>query len=275
MKKLRLLIIDCYSLNRRIQFYNHNIEFASKLYSNFLTKNYKDKFNYDVIYPCNQNLRNLDLNNYIGAIWTGSSHSVYNKNEEVDNCKYLLNRIIDNNINSFGSCFALQLFAHQLGGNVTESKKGYKIGISRNIKIENQHYIYNQKNDSFNAFSSHNDSVVKISKYGTILAKNEHSIQSAVFNVNNTELVGVQYHPEYNINYFGKYLYLRKKKFKKLIFHNNILFNEYVNFLYNYNENENNREYKNIFGITNDLINEENRTLEIKNWLDNLYNLKI
>ena len=267
MNKLRLLIVDCYSLTRRLQFFTNNMPFASKLFTNIVNHYYKDKFDYDIIYPGNATFEIPDMKYYSGVIWTGSSYSVYNNHEYVMNSKILLDEAIENQVNCYGSCYGFQLFADRLGGKVEKSNKGREIGIIRDINIVEDHYIYKNKKKIFNTLGSHSDSVVDISPYGKVLSYNNFSIQAGVFNVNNTELVGVQYHPEYDLDYFFNYMKLRKNKLiRNNNFDNGTLFDIYINGL----KNRACLSNRNIFGITDDVIIDDIRRLEILNWLNKL-----
>ena len=264
-----LLIIDCYTKPKQIEFLKNNMLLASSLYRNVINQ-YFD-CNFTILNPCYDNfcLSDLNVNNINGAIFTGSSYSVYDKNQHVENCKQVFHKLSNSNINMFGSCFGLQLFVQETGGVVEKSSKGREIGICRDIYITNtNHYIYENKRNLFNSIASHGDHVTSL-KNGIILSYNNHSIQSCELKYNNTNIIGVQYHPEYTLEYLGKYLKIRKKTFfEKHVYNDNELFDIFVNYLIE--GTFTNKQYNDMFNIPTELINNKYNHREIINWVNNL-----
>lgn len=266
-----LLIIDCYTKPKQIEFLRNNMLLASSLYKNVINQYFNCKFT--ILNPCYDNfcISSLNLNNINGAIFTGSSYSVYDNHQHVENCKQVFHKLINSNITMFGSCFGLQLFVQETGGIVEKSLKGREIGIGRNIEIvDSTHYLYKNKNKKniFNSISSHGDHITSLNN-GVILSYNNHSIQSCELNYKNTNMIGVQYHPEYTLEYLGKYLKIRKKTlFEQNIFNNNELFDIFVNYLIE--GNFTNKQYNNMFNLPTELINDKYNHREIINWINNL-----
>ena len=278
MNPLRLLIIDCYSKLKQQEFTKNRLKMACQLYqlniSNILPPN---NFTIKYLFPGNENFTFPKKYDYDGAIFTGSSYSVYDNNQDVIKYKKILDDLIENEIDCFGSCFGLQLFANQLGGKVIKSPKSREIGIARNIKVIKKIGLYKDKSNYFNAVCSHQDSVIDVSKYGEILTMNNHSIQSVKFSINNSTLYGVQYHPEYNLEYLGDYLNLRKDKLlKENIFKDRELLESYIIYLQNIHKKHifNKYDILNIFNFSDDLMNDYIRTLEIRNWIRIISNKK-
>ena len=186
----------------------------------------------------------------------------------------------------FGSCFGLQLFAQETGGVVDKSQKGREIGICRDIIVRNpHHYLYkhkfskitnlslettivNKHHNQFNSICSHNDNIKTI-RNGIILSYNKHSIQSCEFTYNNTKLIGVQYHPEYTLEYLGRYLQIREKSlFENGVFTNKQLFDLYVNYLIEGKYQI--KQLNEMFNISNELLHQKYNHYEIINWVNNL-----
>ena len=81
---------------------------------------------------------------------------------------------------------------------------------------------------------------------------------------------GFQYHPEYNIDYMCQYLNIRKKTLiKNNIFDNNYNIDLSIDLLQNLKNSDNsyNLDIIKILGVDDNFIDDDYRTLEIKNWI--------
>ena len=286
----RFLIVDCYTKSKQFEFMKNHMLTASSLYKNIITR-YFDNCEFKTIHPCyndfiisNQLMNDFDKIN--GVIFTGSSYSVYDNHKHIQNCKNLFHTLVNYEIPMFGSCFGLQLFAQETGGKVEKSPNGREIGICRDIIVRNPcHFLYkhklskitnlspettiiNEYKNQFNSICSHSD-YVKTIKNGTILSYNRHSIQACEFTYRNTKMIGVQYHPEYTLEYLGKYLQIRKKSlFKNEVFTNKQLFDLYVNYLIEGKYQI--KQLNEMFNISNELLNQKYNHYEIINWINHL-----
>ena len=272
----KILIIDCYTKEKHLQFMKNNMLIASSLYKNIIS-NYCNNIEFTVLNPCYNDFElpiDNNLKNINGVIFTGSSYSVYQDNKHVNNCKKLFHKILEHKIDTFGSCFGLQLFVQETGGIIGKSKKGREIGICRDIIVNNpNHYLFNNKiinqANIFNSICSHEDEIVNLNN-GTILSYNNHSIQSCEINYKDTNLIGVQYHPEYTLQYLGQYLQIRKNQlFQNKIVTDEVLFDLFTNYLIE--GKYDNKQYNNFFNLPNELIIEKRNHTEIINWVNNLH----
>lgn len=263
MKKISFLIVDSYPLSKRIEFYNNGLLLANQLYRNKLEKYKPDSYNfkYKVLYPSNENFNIYDVNfkKYDLAVITGSSLSIYDKNQQVKNNINLVKTLLNNKIPCFGSCWGMQMLAYLSGGNVMKSDYR-ELGFGRNITINNNKNIYKDIGN-FTSLVSHGDNVVNIDQ-SSILSYNNHSIQAIKTNIKGIDHYGVQYHPEYNLEYLYQYLNLRKTKFINQNIINKKKLDYYLDGLQMLIKEPNNKELKMIFNIN--LTNGK----EIKNWLD-------
>lgn len=291
---LRLLLVDTYPLQSRIQFNKNRIPLASLLYKNCIervcNKKYSDtKLIFNTIYPTEMdkdNINNINnINSYDGALWTGSSLNIDDRTQKntINNQMKLIEKMFENKIPSFGSCWALQLLATMQGGICKEMDKPREFGFSRKIELTDKgrkHSLYKNKNNVFDSFGNHSYEVVYVPDSVNILSTSQYcKTQSISVKENNTEFCSTQYHPEYTLPYIAELFLQRKKK----AIDNHLFFNEYdINrFCNNLNYIENNKNKSGserysthpitwLYGIDNDILSQEYLSLEIENWVDTI-----
>ena len=173
------------------------------------TESLKDSLNFfsrdlkfDVVNPSSD--ENLDifkdkLSKYDGLIWGGSSLNIYNDTPEIrrqiefmKECQKKVKKIL-------AICWGMQVAVTAAGGEVKKADESH-IGIANQITINNaglKHPIYKDKEKKFNSPAFNFDEVKTLPKNGICLASNKiNKIQSLYFKVNESEIWGLQYHPE-------------------------------------------------------------------------------
>ena len=233
------------------------------------TESLKDSLNYftneltfDVVNPSSdQNIQLISdkLQKYDGLIWGGSSLNIYNDTPEIRrqiefmrDCQKKVKKIL-------AICWGMQVAVTAAGGQVKKASNSH-IGIANEIEInENglKHPLYINKEKKFNSPAFNFDEVVKLPKNGICLASNKiNKIQSLYFEINNTKVWGLQYHPEITYEKMISLIQFRKDR---LI--------------------ENRKVFKNITDVEKHILfikkeilvtNKKKRMLELKNWLNQL-----
>ncbi len=233
------------------------------------TESLKDSLNYftneltfDVVNPSSdQNIQLISdkLQKYDGLIWGGSSLNIYNDTPEIRkqiefmrDCQKKVKKIL-------AICWGMQVAVTAAGGQVKKASNSH-IGIANEIEInENglKHPLYINKEKKFNSPAFNFDEVVKLPKNGICLASNKiNKIQSLYFEINNTKVWGLQYHPEITYEKMISLIQFRKDRLIK-----------------------NRKVFKNITDVEKHILfikkeilvtNKEKRMLELKNWLNQL-----
>ena len=264
MKKL--LIVDGNSLEG-----NLNIKkFKGLTYVPLFTKtiNKCGQYKIDAIYPTKKNFilpRINDLKQYDGILWTGSSLSINATWEFIESQIKLCELCFQSQTPIYGSCWGLQVAVYTAGGKVAVSKDGYEIGIMENLKLTDEgknHFLFKNKNNPISSFCVHKDYIEQIPQNSIILAYNSFCpVQALEIKYKGGVFVGVQYHPEFDINQMLS-TYERLK--------NTLYENQYFNSKRDYAKEINDLKNKIETNIDAFYNNEVYRILEIKNWLDTL-----
>ena len=154
-------------------------------------------------------------------------------------------------------CWGLQVCSTAAGGKVNPGKYGAHIGIASDIIINNEgekHFIYKDKKKIFTSPAFNFDEVSILPKNAILLSSDKvNNVMGVSFNAGNSEIIGLQYHPDYEYHQMIKLIAGRKKG----LFVNKNFLNEakYQNHI-SYIESE------------NELLNFNDRTCEVRNWLN-------
>ena len=179
---------------------------------------YPDKFEFDVVNPSsdhNINKYSSKLEKYDGLIWGGSSLNIYNDTDEIrrqidfmKECQKKVRKIL-------AICWGMQVAVTAAGGEVKKADNS-NIGIANDVKINEtglDHPLYKDKDKIFNTPAFNFDEVVKIPDNGICLASNKiNNVQSLYFEINETKVWGLQYHPEITYEKMISLIEFRKEK---------------------------------------------------------------
>jgi len=130
--------------------------------------------------------------------------------------------------------------------------------------------MYKGKDSIFDAFCWHYDDTETLPTNAKILASNNISaVQSIAFDINDSNIWAVQYHPEFDPLWMVGLMKQREEiLLKESAFSEKKYFDEELNFFSNYkNLDDKNSNYK-----YKDLINIKKHTLELSNWIDQIKN---
>ena len=216
----------------------------------------------DVVNPSsdeNIQLYNNKLHTYDGLIWGGSSLNIYNDTPEIRKQIEFMKNCQNKVKNILAICWGMQVAVTAAGGQVKKANNPH-IGIAKEIILNKNglnHNLYKDKDSQFNSPAFNFDEVVKIPKNGICLASNKvNKVQSLYFEINQTKIWGLQYHPEITYEKMISLINFRKKR---LIETRKVFKNE--------NDIENH-----VSLIENEILtsDKEKRMLELKNWLKSI-----
>ena len=223
---------------------------------------YNKNLKINVINPCLE----LDLNEiipklrtYDGLIWGGSSLNIYNDTPEIRRQIEFMKECQKKVKNILAICWGMQVAVTAAGGEVKKAD-GSHIGIANEIIINKDglnHPLYKNKENKFNSPAFNFDEVKTLPKNAICLASNKiNKVQSLYFKVNETNVWGLQYHPEITYEKMISLIEFRKDRLieNRKVFKSESDVENHVSFI----KNEISKS------------NKEKRMVELKNWLDYL-----
>ena len=220
--------------------------------------------NVTIINPINDNetikaLENMDQ--YNGIIFTGGAMRLNDMTDEIKKHINFASNCFEHNNKILAICWGLQVCSTAAGGKVAPGKNGAHIGIATDVEINEdgkKNLIYKNKKPKFNTPAFNFDEVCELPEGATLLASDKvNKIMGVHFKSKNSEVWGLQYHPDYE---YWQMINLSNERMGKMIakeyFKDEVSFNNHINFIKS--------EEKNL-----DFIN---KTHEIRNWLDIIIN---
>ena len=223
---------------------------------------YTKELKFDVVNPSSD--KSLDtiknkLLKYDGLIWGGSSLNIYNDTPEIKKQIEFMKECQKKVKNILAICWGMQVAVTAAGGEVKKAE-GSHIGIANEITINENglnHPIYKNKEKKFNSPAFNFDEVKTLPQNAVCLASNKiNKVQSLYFKVNETNVWGLQYHPEITYEKMISLIEFRKDRLieNRKVFNNEQDIESHISFI------------KNEILITD----KEKRMVELKNWLDEL-----
>ena len=198
-----------------------------------------------------------NMNNYDGIIFTGGAMRLNDMTDEIKKHINFASKCFKYNNKILAICWGLQVCATAGGGKVTPGIKGAHIGIASDVIINEDgknNLIYKNKNIKFNTPAYNFDEVCEIPNGAKILSSDKiNNVMGVYFKHDNSEIWGLQYHPDYeywqmvNLANVRKDIMIKNKYFKDE--------NDFQNHM-TYINNEDKK------------LDFENRTCEVRNWLN-------
>ena len=199
------------------------------------------------------------LKKYDGIILTGSTLRIDDFSNEVKKHIDFAKTCFKHEKKIFAACWGLQITVNAAGGKCRVAPSGPHVGIAYDIELTNEgkkHKLYSSKPHKFTTPAFNYDEVEIPPNNAVVLASNKINKFGALhFTVGNSEIWGLQYHPEIPYDYMIK---LIKHRSKKLI--NNKSFK---------NETEINQHIS-LIERAKAQLKDDIRLLELKNWLNYL-----
>ena len=221
---------------------------------------FNNDFNFDVFNPSSdQNINSVigKLPSYDGLIWGGSSLNIYNDTPEIRNQISFMKECQKKVKNILAICWGMQVAVTAAGGEVKKADDSH-IGIAYEIQINEvglNFDIYKNKKCKFNSPAFNFDEVSKLPFNAICLASNKiNKIQSLYFEINESKVWGLQYHPEISYEKMISLIEFRKDRltnFRKVFKDDNDVKNH-------------------ISKIKKEILitKRDQRMLELKNWIN-------
>ena len=216
--------------------------------------------NVTIINPVNDSetdkaLENMDQ--YDGIIFTGGAMRLNDMSDEIKKHINFATNCFKHNNKILAICWGLQVCSVAAGGKVAAGKNGAHIGIATDVEINDEgknNPIFKNKKFRFNTPAFNFDEVSELPKGATLLASDKVNKNMGVyFKVENSEVWGLQYHPDYE---YWQMINLSNERMGKMIakeyFEDEETFNKHIDLI---KSEEQNLDFK-------------NKTYEIQNWLN-------
>ena len=199
------------------------------------------------------------LKKYDGIILTGSTLRIDDFSNEIKKHINFVKTCFKHEKKIFAACWGLQITVNAAGGKCRVAPSGPHVGIAYDIELTNEgkkHKLYSSKPHKFTTPAFNYDEVEIPPNNAVVLASNKiNKFEALHFTVGNSEIWGLQYHPEIPYDYMIK---LIKHRSKKLIdnksFKNETEINQHISLI-----------EKAKVQLKDDI-----RLLELKNWLNYL-----
>ncbi len=268
---MNILLVDGNEKEASDRYIKLGMDTQYEVYKKILKKKSNRDLNITTIHPAIQDEylpTGISLDDFEAIAWTGSLLNIYDQTKSIIKQIDLAKELFKRKNKIFGSCWGLQVLVTAAGGKVRKNPDGLEAILAKNIKLNDygtNHLMYKNKNKQFNAFCWHYDEAEILPENTIVLASNDKSdFQSISFNVENSKIWAVQYHPEFNPEWMAGLMAQRKD----ILLENNIYdsssdFEKEKNIFQNYKEIDDNLLNEYI-----DVIDDKKHSLEISNWLE-------
>ena len=144
-------------------------------------------------------LENMDQ--YNGIIFTGGAMRLNDMTDVIKKHINFASNCFKHNNKILAICWGLQVCSVAAGGKVAAGKNGAHIGIATDVEINDEgknNPIFKNKKFRFNTPAFNFDEVCELPKGATLLASDKVNKNMGVyFKSGNSEIWGLQYHPDY------------------------------------------------------------------------------
>ncbi len=271
------LVIDGYSREGREGLQAGGATTAGQLYSKML-QDCSPGCDVDIVYPADPGVslpQGAALASYDGLAWTGSSLTIWKEDPSVTPQIELMKAAYDAKVPSFGSCWAAQIGVVAAGGRCVAHPDGREMGFARKISLTDDgraHPLYAGKPSVFDAFISHDDEVTHLPPGAVCLASNNYtSVQAVAITHKGGTMWAVQYHPEYDLHEMARLMHCRTEKLIGLGFFKDYDDAQtYIDKLETLHENPDRKDLAWQLGVDADVMNEDVRHVEVRNWIEQL-----
>ena len=200
-------------------------------------------------------LENMDQ--YNGIIFTGGAMRLNDMTDVIKKHINFASNCFKHNNKILAICWGLQVCSVAAGGKVAAGKNGAHIGIATDVEINDEgknNPIFKNKKFRFNTPAFNFDEVCELPKGATLLASDKVNKNMGVyFKSGNSEIWGLQYHPDYE---YWQMVNLSNARMGKMIA------KEY------FNDEESFKKHIEYIKSEEKILDFKNKTHEIQNWLD-------
>ncbi|RZO48248.1 MAG: type 1 glutamine amidotransferase [Candidatus Pelagibacterales bacterium] len=261
MNKLKLLIVEGNTKEENINFKKAGCIPQSQNFKLHIKK-LEPNSEIDIVEPLDDNSISKiisSLKKYDGVILTGSTLRIQETSKEVKKQIEFVKTCFENEKFFFAACWGLQITVTAAGGKCRVAPGGPHVGIAYDIELTNEgkkHKLYSSKPHKFTSPAFNYDEVEIPPSNSILLASNRiNKFEALQFTVGNSEIWGLQYHPEIPYDYMIKLIKHRSQGLiDKNVFKNQNEINQHINSIVK----------------ARDELNDDMRTRELKNWLDYL-----
>jgi len=202
-----------------------------------------------------------NMSKYNGIVFTGGAMRINDMTDVIKKHINFASNCFTQKKKILAICWGLQVCSTAAGGKVNSGKKGAHIGIASDVIINNEgekHFIYKDKKKIFTSPAFNFDEVSELPKNTTLLSSDKvNNVMGVSFNAESSEIIGLQYHPDYE---YLQMLNLIDGRKERLFVNKNFL---------------NEEEYQSHIAYIkseNELLNFSDRTCEVRNWLNYISN---
>lgn len=248
---------------------------AAILYKRMLSL-YVDEAQIEIAEISGDEAPNIDIHKYGGVCWTGSnlffSAADNVVQRHIDRCR----EFFAAGIPQIGSCWGAQLAAVAAGGKCELNPKGREFGIARKILLNDagkNHPMFAGKRSVFDGLVSHADIVTELPQSATLLGGNIFApVQALDVRLGQGSFWAFQYHPEYDLSEIAALALVRQDGLiEQGSFKDRAAVEEFVKDMNDLQQDISRSDLMWKWGIDEDLLDEQYRTLEIKNWLTHFF----
>ena len=198
---------------------------------------------------------------YDGIVFTGGAMRINDMTDVIKKHINFATNCFTQKKKILAICWGLQVCSIAAGGKVNPGKNGAHIGIASDVIVNNkgeEHYIYKDKKKIFTSPAFNFDEVSELPKNAILLSSDKvNNVMGIIFNRGNSEIIGLQYHPDYEYSQMLNLIAGRKER----LFKNN-----------NFSNEEDYQKHISYIKSENELLNFNDRTCEVRNWLNYLKN---
>ncbi len=271
----KIMIFNCYPEKSRKNFDASNVGHPHDFFMDFLSRHIPDA-DIDVCFIADLDQpipTDNELVQYRGCIWTGSDLTIYQLEPRVERQIALVKKLFNLGVNSYGSCWGIQIAAVAAGGRVAKSPKGREWGVAKDItltKAGEKSRLLRGKPAVYDGFIMHLDEVVKLPENTQILAGNKHTkVQAIEVYSDKGSFFGTQYHPEYNLFEMARLIQARAKALvDEQFFQNFDQVTEYTQKLKKLHKESESSTLGKELDIGAGVLDPKIREQELRNWLE-------
>ena len=237
-----------------------------------------DDLNCTLVYPADEDAvlpQPAELADFDGIAWTGSGLNIYNRGPAIDRQIDFMKLCLGQKTHIFGSCWGLQVAVVAAKGEVAANEKGQEIGIARDIRVTEEglsHPLYGGKPPVFDAVTIHLDHAVRLPAGTRVLSGNDMSeIQALEIRCGESVFWGVQYHPEFDLEYIARLI----RRYGKMLVKEGIREDDadvegWAADLIAAQNGEGGDDLRQQYCLGSDVLDPQCRLLELSNWLSYL-----
>ena len=218
--------------------------------------------NIEIINPNNDNDTTNALKNmskYNGIIFTGGAMRINDMTDVIKKHINFASNCFNQKKKILAICWGLQVCSTAAGGKVNPGLNGAHIGIASDVIINedgDKHFIYKNKKKKFTTPAFNFDEVIELPKNSILLSSDSvNKVMGVSFKAGNSEITGLQYHPDYEYHQMINLIVGRKER----------LFNN-KNFL----DEDEYEKHISYIKSENALLNFNDRSCEVRNWLNHI-----